>query len=194
MTPPSPPRDEALGPLYIVTEKFDPSHPDWKGYVEWSGLGQVREIVSLDSSLCPAVVDSPAAGDWPHIVNEDFMLQYFTDLPHLLQRTGSLENRNVLCVFRNPAADPEPPAGFELMGYDLVDVFGGVSALVNCGGVPEAFANSELSRHGLVGSFDRAHEIQHALREKYPDGEHSNCHVFAVFRVKSPVPPRSEGP
>jgi hypothetical protein len=175
-------RDDPMGPLYVVTEKFDATRSDWAAYVESSGLEHVREIVSLDSILCERVVDGPIASDWPHIVNEDFMLDYFTDLPHLLERAGSVKGRNVLCVFRNPTAPPAAPSGFAFIGYDLVDVLGGISALVNCGGYPDAFANEELSGYGLIDSFERAYEVRRALREKYPNGEHSNCHVFAVFR------------
>ena len=174
--------EESLGPLYIVTEKFGPGHPEWAGYIEWSALRQVREIVSLDSMLCESVVDGPSGEDWSYIVNENFMLDYFTDLPYLLERAGSVAGRNVLCVFRNPAAPPAAPEGFRFIGYDLIDVLGTVSALVNCGGFPNAFSNEELSSFGLIDSFERAYEIQRALREQYPGGEHSRCHVYAVFR------------
>jgi hypothetical protein len=179
----SPVRGAPLGPLYVVTRRFDPSRgEDWTRYVAWSGLRQLREVVTLDAMLCERVVAGPIAADWPHIVNEDFMLDYFVDLPHLLGRAGSLEGRNLLCVFRNPPEPPDAPAGFRFAGYDLVDERGGVSALVNCGGFPEAFSNDELSPLGLVESHARAFEIRVSLREKYPRGEHSSCHVFAIFR------------
>ena len=175
--------DAPLGPLYIVTERFDASRgEEWAGYLRWSGLTQLREVISLDSMLCEPVVDGRTDEDWSHIVNENFMLDFFTDLPYLLQRVESLKDRNLLCVFRNPPSPPTAPAGFDLIGYDLVDVLGTVSALVNCGGYPDAFANDELSIYGLIPSHERAFQIQRNLREKYPNGEHSNCHVFAVFR------------
>lgn len=178
-----PVREEPLGPLYLVTRRFDPSRGDeWARFVAWSGLRQLREVVSLDAMLCERVVEGPIAADWPHIVNEDFMLDYFVDLPYLLGRAGPLAGRNLLCVFRNPPVAPAAPAGFRFAGYDLVDVLGGVSALVNCGGFPEAFSNDELSPLGLVESHRRAFEIRASLREKYPGGEHSTCHVFAIFR------------
>src|SRR5947207_3145687 len=136
--------------------------------------------------LCKPVVDGPKDEDWSSIVNENFMLDYHTNLPHLLERAGTTAGRNVLCVYRNPPAPPQPPPGFVFVGYDLVDVFGGVSALVNCGGFPKAFSSQELSQFGLVDSYDRAFRIQRVLREEYPGGEHSNCHVFAVFRLDEP--------
>ena len=175
----------ALGPLYIVTERFDPGRgTDWDKYVDWSGLTQLREVVSLDSILCPKVIDGILAEDWEHIVNADFMLDYFTDLEYLIQRAGSLEGRNLLCVYKNPDADAKPSdARFALEGYDLVDVMGGISALTNCGGFSLAFANSELNQVGLLSTLDRADSVRSALMSNYPAEPHANCDVWAIFRA-----------
>jgi len=129
-----------MGPLFIVTERFDPRRgSDWHSYVNWSKLNQLTEVVSLDSCLCPPVVREIRDEDWPHIVNEDFMLDYFVDLDYLLRRCGGVADRNLLCVFRNPEEHATPPSGphdFRFEGCDLVDVQGGISALTNCGGFP----------------------------------------------------------
>lgn len=176
-----------MGPLYIVTERFDPSHGEaWTNYIAWSQLGQLTDLVTLDSHLCPAVVGEIREEDWSHIVNEDFMLHYFTDLDYLLARSGGAVGRNLLCVFRDPETHPTPPhegPEFQYLGCDLVDVDGGPSALTNCGGFPLAFANSELSTHGLIRSLSRAKEVQEALRHHYPDEGHAACHVWSVFRA-----------
>jgi hypothetical protein len=73
---------------------------------------------------------------------------------------------------------------FEFLGYDLVDV-GDASALTNCGGFPEVFANRELSSKGLLTSHARAIEVQGRLRTMYPDEPHADCHVWAVLRAPS---------
>lgn len=176
-----------MGPLFIVTEPFGPeSGESWRRYLAWSALDQLTEVVSLDSCLCPPVVRGPLAADWDHIVNEDFMLDYFTDLDYLLGRCGGVANRNLLCVFRNPDVHPTPPAGphhFRFEGYDLVDVQGGISALTNCGGFPLAFANDELSTHGLLPALERARDVQRALLQHYPSEPHAACHLWAVFRA-----------
>jgi hypothetical protein len=176
-----------MGPLFIVTERFDPGRgDDWNRYIAWSKLHQLSEVVSLDSILCRYVVGEVLEEDWPHIVNEDFMLDYFTDLDYLLRRCGGVADRNLLCVFRNPETQPSPPGGppeFRFEGYDLVDVQGGVSALTNCGGFPLAFSNDELSSHGLLPSLERAREVQRALRQHYPREPHADCHVWCVFRA-----------
>jgi hypothetical protein len=176
----------ALGPLYIVTERFDPDRgTDWESYISWSGLTQLREVVSLDSILCPKVIDQILPEDWNHIVNEDFMLDYFTDLDYLIQRAGSLDGRNLLSVYKNPDSDPPPSASsFTLEGYDLVDVMGGVSTLTNCGGFALAFANSELNSVGLLPTLDRANRVRTALQVNYPDEPHATCDVWAIFRAR----------
>jgi hypothetical protein len=178
-----------VGPLYIVTERFSPANcgTAWKGYLQWSNLHQLTELVSLDSMLCKPVIRELVDEDWAHIVNEDFMLSYFTDVEYLVRRAGHLRDRNLLCVYRNPATHPAGPVaasfhfGFE--GYDLVEVGGGPSALTNCGGFPNAFSNEELSPHGLLPSLDRAAEVQEALRRHYPDEPHACCDLWAIFRT-----------
>jgi hypothetical protein len=180
-----------MGPWFIVTETFDPRRGEaWHRYVAWSKLTQLTEVVSLDSNLCPPVVGEIRDEDWPHIVNEDFMTNYFTDLEYLLRRCGDVADRNLLCVFRNPEAHPTPPAGphgFRFEGCDLVDIQGGISALTNCGGFPLAFSSDELSSHGLLPSLERGREVQRALRERYPLDHHANCHVWSLFRATQPA-------
>jgi hypothetical protein len=187
MKAPSLHESHVLGPLYIAVEPFDARRGDeWGKYVAWSGLSHVSEIVSLDSMLCPRVIDKIIDEDWPHIVNENFMLDYFVDLDYLLERAGPMKAKNLLCVFRNPEAQPKPPLDpvrFEFLGYDLVDVHGAVSPITNCGGFPDIFRGSELNTYGLIGSLSRAREIQNAMFAKYKGESHSETHVWGVSRA-----------
>ena len=171
-----------MQPWFIATETFISS----EGYVSWSGLEHLDEVVSLDSMLCPTVLPEIKDEYWPYIVNEDFMLQFFVDLEFLLQQISHIPERNLLCVYLNP--EGEPPAysesvSFEFLGYDLVDVQGIASALTNCGGFPDVFAYNELSPKGLIESRSRGFEIQGELRAKYPEADHTDCHVWAIFRA-----------
>ena len=182
-----------MQPWYIATETFSPRDVEaWEKYVAWSGLKQLDEVVSLDSMLCPSVLDDIGADYWAHIVNEDYMLAFFVDLEFLLAQLSIDVKRNLLCVFRNPPDPPGPPVlsmgavTFEFLGYDLVDVMATASALTNCGGFPEIFDNRELSSKGLLTSHGRAYEVQAALRARYPDKSQTNCHVWAIFRAVSP--------
>ena len=179
-----------MKPWYIATETFTPSQREaWTNYIAWSGLSHLDEVVTLDSMLCRSLLPEIKDDYWPHIVNEDFMLDFFVDLEFLLAQISQIPHvteRNLLCVYRNPPTEPAAPRvhlNFEFLGYDLVDVMGGASALTNCGGFPDVFDNGELSSKGLLTSHARAFEVQSTLRAKYPDEHHANCHVWAIFRA-----------
>ena len=114
------------------------------------------------------------------------MLEFFLDYDFLKDELADVPRKNVLCVFRNPSQQPVAPpiGGFEFLGYDLVDVHNGASALTNCGGFPDVYANSELSEVALLPDFKRAFEVQESLRSKHPEEFDANCHRWAVFRAK----------
>lgn len=183
-----------MTPWFIATQPFTPRDSEaWKRYLDFSGLTQLEEVVSLDAILCPPLLREIQDDYWPHIVNENFMLHFFLDFDFLAAQVAGVAGKNMLCVYRNPDAPPSPPsiAGSEFeefMGYDLVDVESQISALTNCGGFPEVFANSELSPAGLLRDFDRALEVQQRLRVFYPDEPHANCHRWAIFRLLTPAP------
>jgi len=112
------------------------------------------------------------------------MLHFFTDFDFLMTQVADLEPKNVLCVFRNPTAQPEAPLlDFRFLGYALVDRECSISALTNCGGFPDVFANSELSHVGLLKDFGRAVEVQQNLRALHPAEHHADCHLWAIFRL-----------
>lgn len=173
-----------MTPWFIATEKFEKSHPAWEKYIAWSRLEQLDEVVSLDTMLCPTVLPEIKPEYWSRIVNEDFMLSYFTDANYLRSEVAGVQRKNFLCVFRNPPSHPslEVPEGFEFVGYDLVDIEGSTSALTNCGGFPDVFSNSELSEKGLLRSHERARDVQAKLRSQNPHEPHANCHLWAIFR------------
>jgi len=87
--------------------------------------------------------------------------------------------------FATPLTQPDAPAfaDFRFLGYDLVDRESSISALTNCGGFPDAFANSELSNAGLLTDLRRAVEVQRTLRALHPEERHADCHVWAIFRL-----------
>lgn len=173
-------------PWFIATERFTPEDKAWNKYIKWSGLRQLKELVSLDTSLCPTVLPNIKDEYWPHIVNENFLTRFFLDFDFLSRQIQNVPEKNVLRVFRNPAQLPQDPsvADFQLLGYDLLEVYGAdISALSNCGGFPNVFANSELSEFGLLTNFDRAREVQKTLRSLHPEEPHANCDLWAVFRA-----------
>ncbi len=174
--------------LYIATERFDAGDgARWRSYCEWARIPALREVVSLDTLLCPRLIKKPLDEDWPHIVNANFRLDYFRDLDYLLGRVSSTRRRNILGLYRNPPQhieDPPAQRGFVFLGYDLIEEATQISALVNCGGFPNAFSNDELNEFGLIANFARAAEVQRRLVEEYPDQAHANCDLFAIWRLR----------
>jgi len=161
-------------PWFVATVKFDKTDATWAKYIACSGLRQLEEVVSLDSSLCPTVLPDIKPDYWNHIVNEDFMLHFFIDLDYLRGEIASI-----------PAGKPsaaQVPEGFEFIGYDLVEKDSGMSALTNCGGFPKAFSNSELSEKGLLTEHERARTVREALIREYPNEPHADCHLWCIFR------------
>lgn len=173
--------------LFIAVSRFDPSDGQrWTDYCQWSKIPALAEIVSLDTLLCPRLLTEIDDADWAHIVNDDCRLAYFYHLDYLLQRVAGLPRRNILGLYRNPTqhiAAPPAAGPFFFMGYDLVEEMTQISALTNCGGFHETFANDELNRVGLIHNFARASEIQRSLRQNNPDEPHAQCELYAIWRL-----------
>jgi hypothetical protein len=141
--------------VFTAVRPFDPSSGDaWTKFVAWSGLTQLREVVSLDIMLCPNFFGELIEEDWKHNVQHDFKTDQFHDLEHVLSRVGS-ERAHVLALIDEPSADDVASfvdSRFLLRGFDLLEDFSGISALVNCGGFDKAFliGESQLGRVLLV--------------------------------------------
>ena len=58
----------------------------WQRFIAWSGLTQLREVITLDSILCPSIFQELMAEDWEHNVQEDFKTHLFFDLDHVLKK------------------------------------------------------------------------------------------------------------
>jgi hypothetical protein len=173
-------------PWFIATETFTPSDGDnWQRYIAWSGLSHLDEVVSLDCMLCPTVLPEIRDDYWPHIVSQNFLLNYFVDLEFLLTQVASVPRKNLLCVVREPVQSSQSIVDkrFELVGFDLLETETSTSALVNCGGFPRAFQNGELNAKGLLPSLSRALEVQSALSENYPEEHHAQCDVWQIARA-----------
>ena len=96
-----------MQPLFIATETFTSRDSEvWAKYVSWSHLSHLAEVVPLDPMLFfPTLLPEIKDVYWPHIVNENFMLNFFVDLEFLFE---------------------------QLPNTDLVDVEGSANALTNC--------------------------------------------------------------
>ncbi len=175
--------------LYIANERFDPTDERWQGYIEWSGLTHLKEVISLDWMLCGDLPDDfPQDEDWEHFYAGKPGLPLFTNLDHLLGRLPAGDQINVLAVIEEPKfdyMDEFDDPRFEFEGFDLIDVESNISAIANCGGFEGAFVNEDLSEVGLIADLARATEIRQRLPELYPDHGHQYCHIWAIWRMRA---------
>ena len=178
--------------MYSAVRRFDPSCGEpWQDFIKWSGLTQLREVVSLDSILCPRICEELTEEDWRHNVQEDHKLHLFYDLEYLLGRAAGTQGVNILALMQNPTEDDVRSFSddrFAFRGFDLMDLQLGNSALVGCGGFPKAFSPDDLSECGLLTDHAKASLVQKLLRKEYPDCFDADCDVWAIWQMKEEFP------
>lgn len=171
---------------FTATKKFDPQNaPGWPEYIEWSGLHQLRRVLTLDITLCPPAIEELIPEDWRYNVQEDFRILYFRDFEYLIRRLPPDRKMfNILAILLEPmtvAGGIFSDDRFLLRGYDLVERETGISALTNCKGFESAFKGNDLSTDGLIVDFQAARLAQSRLRERYPDEHHADCELWAIW-------------
>jgi hypothetical protein len=173
--------------IYSAMKRFDPARrEDWQKFIVWSRLTQLLEVISLDEILCPFAFDEISDEDWRYNVHEDFKTHFFHDLDYVLKKVAGNEQLNVLALMENPTENEVRTFGdsrFDFRGFDLVDHVGGISALINCGGFPKAFAPTELSNCGLLTEYENARKVQKLLRSEYPNEPHAECNMWAIWKM-----------
>jgi hypothetical protein len=92
-----------MATVFVAKRRFDPSAGDsWRRFVAWSGLSQLREVVSLDGMLCPTVPEDLIPADWEHNVHADYQTSHFHSLEYLRARVAGKASLNILAVLRRP--------------------------------------------------------------------------------------------
>ena len=186
-----------VAPVYVARRRFGPDAGDrWTRYVAWSRLTQLRELVSLDAMLCPAVPEELVAEDWQHNVHADYQITHFRSLEYLRRRIAGVPGLNLLAILREPSAGDLTQVSlpdFTFAGFDVVDVHGDVSALTNCGGFDDVFAPEELNPLGLLTERARAGAVRRGLRSAYPEQHHAVCDVWALWRWSGGAGPATAG-
>ena len=174
---------------YTARNHFNKATDGWEKYIEFSGLTQCEEIVSLDCSLNdPAFEFDPKnEKDWEYAAmapENEHNTDCYSSLEYVISKTKDKKEFDLLAVCFEPisSCDNLIVDDFTFIGYDLLDKNHGNSALANCSGSPDVFANSELNNYGLVNNFLRAKEIQKELFRSCPSEYHSDTNLWAVWR------------
>lgn len=172
--------------IYTARDRFTPGHArGWDGYVEFSGFQHIEELISMDSMLCPDLIDEIEEADWAHNVQKDFRLTWFHDLEYLLRRMKwRPEEHQVLGILENPIERVSPPKGFMQVGFDIVDQYNGISTLTNCGQMPDIFVPADVNCYGLLNELSAAERICAKMHANhFDDGHLNNCSIWQVARM-----------
>jgi hypothetical protein len=173
--------------VFTAARRFDPTCGEaWKKYIAWSGLTQLREVISLDTILCPNIFVELTADDWKHNVHADFRTHLFYGVDHVIAVVGD-QPVNVLALMEEPSAAEVTgftDERFIFRGFDLLEYPLGISALVNCGGFDKAFLPGDLSACGLLVDHEKARTVQERLRTEYPSEPHAQCRLWAIWQKR----------
>lgn len=173
---------------YIALERFNNNYGTiWDKYLQWSKLYHVTEIVSLDCSLCPSVIQQMDEEGKKYLVDEWNYYHIFKSLDWLLNRISNIPSTQILAVWNEPTEDFMQffkDDMFEFCGLDLIEEYTRISALVNCGGFEKVFLPNDLNSFGLISDYNNAKKIQEKLTEEYPDEDHAYCDLWAIWRRK----------
>lgn len=172
---------------YVVVERFNDKDKAWYNYMAMRSAPQLKDIVSLDSSLCPPLNMQERNSEK---ISLDFGAYIvFNSLNDLALNDIPKNQYQVLAVIFNPILECESlleDSRFRFCGYDLLDASSHISALVNCGkGFARAYSNEELNFNGLISNYSRTREIQRNLLMYYPDEEHADCSIIAIWRIEN---------
>lgn len=171
---------------FTALKRFDSRGGEsWSRYLEFSQLGHLREVISLDAALCPCALAEYSDEDWEHVASGIDQFGFFADFHWASQRFPSTDDTHLLLVEKEPSREvssADVGADFTFIGYDLIDDTTWISALTNCGGFDLAFSGDELTVQGLLPRFDRARAVQDALRQHYPEEPHADTSLYAVWR------------
>jgi hypothetical protein len=172
--------------LFKVVNQFK-KHDDedsWKAYMEFSGLEQVTDFCSLDSSLNDSVFEPESNEDWNNCVNEDYKTEFITNLDYAKQ----VQRKNPGSQIFGLIIDPQNSGEYEqdrLLGFDIVDGYFSNSLLTNCGGYPDIFENEAINQYGLIDEIDKAYAIRNRLRMVNADSHAEDCEVIAVYDLRN---------
>jgi hypothetical protein len=112
----------------------------------------------------------------------------YTSLAHLRSKLEGKDaaTYNLLAVSKEPIEPCEEVylENFEFIGYDLLDIYGDVSALTNCGGFDNTFLPQDLNKYASISTYEKAYTIKVELIKNNPDSDHANCYVWAIWRIK----------
>ncbi|MEA5466219.1 hypothetical protein [Leptothoe sp. PORK10 BA2] len=170
--------------FFTVRQRFTPSQiEDWQSYIKFSGFVHITEVVTLDSILCPDLIDHLIDEDWSHNIQADYRTTWFTDLAYLRQRISPTDQNQLLAILEQPTHIHKVLPGFNFCGFDILDDYDSNSLLTNFDPFSGIFSPSDVNQFGLLSDPEHANAIAAQLRSSLPDDPHCcNCRVWQIAR------------
>ena len=174
--------------LFTARQRFAPCQTNnWHSYIQFSGFTHVTEVITLDSILCPDLIDTLIDEDWSHNVQANYRITWFTKLDYLRQRISWRPGKDqLLAILEHPTHIYDVPPAFAFCGFDILDGDDGNSVLTNCGQFLErdaGFTPSDVNQFGLLSDLEHANTVAAKLRSSFPDDPHCrNCRVWQIAR------------
>jgi hypothetical protein len=174
-----------MATIFAACKKFDPHCGNrWSDYLDWSGFHHLQELVSIDTILCPSLIEELIDEDWNFNIHADFRTDFFHDHEYLRRRVNYDSSRhNILALTEHPTHTPVLPDGFSHCGYDILDEWISNSVLTNCGEFSSIYTADDLNHFGLVDDLSRVKRIAKTIRKAHPNDDHCcDCRVWGIAR------------
>ncbi len=96
---------------------------------------------------------------------EEYLTDFFMIPDFVLKRIQYQEKFNFLAIVIKSQKEYKniKIADYEFVGYELLDLSFGISALINCGDFDETFLPKELNNKELIDNFNKACDIKNQL-------------------------------
>ena len=96
------------------------------------------------------------------------------------------DNQQILAIIMRTDTNPNEGLlhkGFDFCGYDLVEEFSNISAILNCAaGFEKSIDYSKLNEFGLISAYRDAVNTQLSLQDEYSDESHAYCEIIEIWR------------
>lgn len=163
--------------LFTIVEDFGKTSGEaWSSYLEWRGIPFER-FDSLDGILRPDLFTPETAEDWDHVVHENLMIGYITDLAYARRIHSSLGTGSLVGFSYSDHQDTTE----DFLGYDIIDGTCNVSLFTNWGNDVEII-NQALAPNAPVPALSQIDIIHRYLLSNYGDDNHvKDCRVTSVY-------------
>lgn len=156
----------------------------FEGYLNFAGLDQREEIITLDGMLCPSIFEIDDEG-WNYLHNNICISDLYSDAAYTSKRMEGRDDANLLAVVLEPQVNKsakELIQNGKFIGYDIMDVDWGISILTNCG-CNKVMGSVGRNNYGLVDDFELTYSLRDENARVYEGESHSDGYVCEIWKI-----------